>query len=182
MDLAMTAVHKTTVEQIQIVVKQSRDMTAPSVNMQLSKMNGKGNAEFKAMEERPVAMEERHLAVEARLATLEDFSSSSTRIHNARGSPQEQEGQRTTRALAAGFHKDTCKEETSEFLRQVLQEAGMEMEKMDIRCPAKPITHAFLQFASTYDRNKFIRSANHQNCSMKGRNIRFTSDKDAKER
>ena len=92
------------------------------------------------------------MAIEARLATLEDSSSSSARIIKTKGTAQEQEGQRTTRAAAAEFHEDSCEEETLELTRQVIQTAGMEVEKIDIRCPTKPITHA----------NKFIRSANRQ--------------------
>ena len=57
-----------------------------------------------------------------------------------------------TRAAAAGLHEDTCEEETLELTRQVTQKAGMEVEKIDISCPTKPITHA----------TKFIRSANRQ--------------------
>ena len=37
-------------------------------------------------------------------------------------------------------------------MRHVIQKAGMEMEKIDIRCPTKPITHV----------KKFIRSTNRQ--------------------
>ena len=36
----------------------------------------------------------------------------------------------------------------------------MSMEQIQIKCLAKPITHAFLQFTDNDERDKFVRSAN----------------------
>ena len=60
--------------------------------------------------------------------------------------------------------------------------ARMTVEKVQIKCPAKPITHAFLQFIDIDEREKYIRSANRQNCEARGRIIRITPAMDAEER
>ena len=41
--------------------------------------------------------------------------------------------------------------------------------KIEIKCPAKPITHAFLQFTDNDERDKFVRSANILKKEMRGR-------------
>ena len=60
--------------------------------------------------------------------------------------------------------------------------AGMTIEKVQIKCPAKPITHAFLQFIDVDERDNYIRSANRQTCEARGRIIRITPAMDAEER
>ena len=43
----------------------------------------------------------------------------------------------------------------------------MSKERIQIKCPAKPITHAFLQFTDSEARDRYIRSANLQKRQLK---------------
>ena len=55
------------------------------------------------------------------------------------------------------------------------------MEKIQIEWPAKPITHAFLQFTDS-ERDKYIMSANMLKRESTGRKRRISPAKDAEER
>ena len=48
------------------------------------------------------------------------------------------------------------------LLLKSIFDAGMSKDTIQIKCPAKPITHAFLQFTDSEERDKFFRSANMQ--------------------
>ena len=71
---------------------QTVNMQLSKMNMQLSNMEVEGNAKFEAMEER-------HLA-------LENHSRTPARSSDPKVSQKTEEIQRTTRAVAAGFHED----------------------------------------------------------------------------
>ena len=57
----------------------------------------------------------------------------------------------------------------------------MSTDQIQIKCPAKPITHAFLQFTDNDERDKFVRSANMLK-ELRGRKIRISPAMDAEER
>ena len=66
------------------------------------------------------------------------------------------------RATATGFRDDTTENEVEILLTSAIVEVGMSKERIQIKCPAKPITHAFLQCTDSEERDKYIRSANMQ--------------------
>ena len=71
-----------------------------------------------------------------------------------------QDDQNRRRAVATGFRDDTTENEVETSLISTIVEAGMSKERIQVKCPAKPITHAFLQFTGSEEREKYIRSAN----------------------
>ena len=70
------------------------------------------------------------------------------------------------RAAATGFRDDTTENGVGTLLISTIVEAGMSKERIQIKCPAKPITHAFLQFTVS-EGDKYIRSANMQTRELK---------------
>ena len=58
----------------------------------------------------------------------------------------------------------------------------MSIENARIECPAKPITHAFINFKNNDERNTYIRSANTLRKELRGRKIKITRSMDAEER
>ena len=58
----------------------------------------------------------------------------------------------------------------------------MSTDQIQIKCPAKPITHAFLQFTDNDERDKVVRSANVVKKERRGREIRISPAMDAEER
>ena len=73
-----------------------------------------------------------------------------------------QEDHNKRRAVATGFRDDTTENEVETIPISTISEAGMSKERIQIKCPAKPISHAFLQFTDSEERDKYIRSANMQ--------------------
>ena len=61
--------------------------------------------------------------------------------------------------VIAGLHK-TTESEVADTLKEMIEEIGMDYEKVKLDCPAKPMTHAFVYFENDNESNKFIRSAN----------------------
>ena len=137
------------------------------VHTTIKNMNVEGNSNFSEMTERSTA-------IEASPAVLEDTD---TRTHakkqNIDELHQRQEDQKKARA-ATGFHEDTTEQEARELLTAAILKAGMSTEGVQIKCPAKPTTHAFLQFTDVDERDKYIRSAYRQRSKARGRNIRFS--------
>ena len=105
--------------------------------------------------------------------TLEDPNRTPAKSIDTSEFRQTQEAQRKTRAVAA---------EATDLLTATIVTAGMTAEKVQIKCPEKPITHAFLQFIDVDEREKYIRSANRQNFEARGRIIRITPAMNAEER
>ena len=83
--------------------------------------------------------------------------------------------------MATGFRDDTEKE-VETLLTSVIVEAGMSRERNQIKCPAKPITHAFLEFTDNEERDKYIRSANMQKRELREREMRKSPVMDLEER
>ena len=54
-----------------------------------------------------------------------------------------QEDQNQGRAVATAFHDDTTEREFEYLLSETIVEIGTSTEKVGIKCPSKPITHAF---------------------------------------
>ena len=52
---------------------------------------------------------------------------------------------------------DTTEPEVENLLKETIVETGMSTEKIQIKCPAKPITHAFSHFIESDERNKYVR-------------------------
>ena len=59
---------------------------------------------------------------------------------------------------------------------------GMSTDQIQIKCPAKPITHAFLQFTDNDERDKFVRSTNMLKKELRERKTRISPAVDAEER
>ena len=55
-----------------------------------------------------------------------------------------QEDQNHGKAVATGFHGDSTEQEVEQLLRETIAEIGMLTENVKIKCPAKPITYAFI--------------------------------------
>ena len=73
-----------------------------------------------------------------------------------------QDDQNRRSAAATGFRDDTTANEVETLLISTIVKAGTSKERIQIKCPAKPVTHAFLQFTDSEERDKYIRSANMQ--------------------
>ena len=162
------SVWKNDVEQMGQLSKQSHGIVAQTLHGQLSEIQSDGDAWFSA--------------IEARITALENNNNSSNNDNVSKKEDHDQEDQRSTRAVATGFNKELSEEGTMKFLRHVVREVEMKYETKDIFCPAKPITHAFLQIVTTRDRNAFIRSANRRKYTKDDRSIRLTPDMSLEER
>ena len=102
---------------------------------------------------------------------LEDTNSrgSGTKTNdNGRGN-YSQEDQNARRAVVTGFHDDTTAQEVQDMLKEIITTIGKRMGHIQIKCPAKPITHAFLQFKDNDERDNFVRSANKLKTELRGR-------------
>ena len=87
--------------------------------------------------------------------------------------------QNRRRAVATGFRDDTTENEVDTLFLSTIVESGMSKERFQIKCPAKPITHAFLQFTDSEERDKYIRSANMSRIEMRVRQRRTSLAMDA---
>ena len=61
--------------------------------------------------------------------------------------------------MVTGFHDDTSKQEVQHMLKEILTTLGWSMAQIQIKCPTKPITHAFLQCEDDDEKDNFVRSA-----------------------
>ena len=57
----------------------------------------------------------------------------------------------------------------------------MSIEKVRIKCPAKPITHAFIHFTDDDEKGKYVRSANMSKKELGGRQINISPSIDGEE-
>ena len=94
-------------------------------------------------------MNERFAGLEARLNKLEGPSSRTSAMNMIFDESQEAQGDQNRRRAVAGFRDDTSEHEVETSLISTVVEAGMSKERIQIKCPAKPITHAFLQFTDS---------------------------------
>ena len=60
-----------------------------------------------------------------------------------------QEDQNQRRSVMTGFHDDTTEQEVQDILEETIATIGMSTDQIEIQCPAKPVTHAFLQFTKS---------------------------------
>ena len=75
------------------------------------------------------------------------------------------EGHNQGRPVATGFHNDTTEPE----VEHPITEIGMSMKIFKMKCPAKPITHAFTHFSDNGEMVKYVRSANMSKKEVRGR-------------
>ena len=74
-------------------------------------------------------------------------------------------------------------EEQVERLRETITEIAISTENVKIKCPAKLITYAFIDFNDNDERNKYVRSANMLRKVLRGRKIKISPQSmDAEER
>ena len=106
---------------------------------------------------------------------------SETKANDMEGN-KTQEDQNQKRAVVTGFHHDTTEPEVQDILKETITTIGMSTGQIQIKCPVKPITHAFLQFTDNDERDKFVRSANMLKKELRGRKIRISPAMDAEER
>ena len=84
--------------------------------------------------------------------------------------------------MVTGFHDDTSKQEVQHMLKEIIPTLGLPIDQIQIKCPAKPITHAFLQFKDNDERDNFVRSANILKKELRGRKIKISPTTDAEKR
>ena len=81
-----------------------------------------------------------------------------------------------------GFHDDTTEQEVQDMLRESTTTIEIPTDQIQNKCPAKPITHALLQFKDNDERDKFVRSANILRKELRGRKMKISAAMDAEER
>ena len=101
---------------------------------------------------------------------------------NAKEFYKTQENQNQRWAVETGFHDDTTVHEVEDLLKETIVAIGISMENIKIKCPAKPITHVFLQHTDRDGRDKYVRSANMPKKELSGRKKGISPAKDAEER
>ena len=84
--------------------------------------------------------------------------------------------------MVTGFHDDTTTQEVQDTLKEIILTQGMAMEQIQIKCPTKPITHAFLQFKDNDGRNNFVRSVDILQSQLRGRKFKISPAVDTEER
>ena len=72
-------------------------------------------------------------------------------------------------------------EEQVERLRETITEIAISTENVKIKCPAKLITYAFIDFNDNDERNKNVRSATMLRKELRGRKIQISQSMDAEE-
>ena len=73
-------------------------------------------------------------------------------------------------------------EEQVERLRETITEIAVLTENVKIKCPAKLITYAFIDFNDNHERNKYVRSANMLRKVLRWRKFKISQSMDADER
>ena len=86
------------------------------------------------------------------------------------------------KAVATGFKNDSVEGEVRTILERTIEVSGMKEVQYTITCPAKPITHAFLEFRYSDERDRYVRSANMQQIQLNRRKIKISPAMDADER
>ena len=129
-------------------------------------------------------MDERFTILEARMGKIEKQSSekkekgmdTTGKIDGSQGVLDKNE------AVATGCKGDSTEKEVMLLLEKCIDTAGMKKEHLRIKCPANPITHAFIEFEDSDERDQFIRSAKMQQMKLKERKIKISPAMDAAER
>ena len=147
-------------QRMETMVHKTSGMVLQPVKTQINGTSSTINETREEGESKLGKMDERFTAVEARLHRLEDATSRTNAMHtNDDEFHRMQEDQNKRRAVAIGFHDDTTEEEVETPVTSTIVDAGMLKDKIQI---AKPITHAFLQFTDSEERDMYIRSTNMQ--------------------
>ena len=141
-----------TMEKMQLMTKQTNETMLQSVGSQLQGM-------ITTIEKVKVENEElqkygRKITImEQRMAMLEDRyrRRSDTKANDMEGN-NSQEDQNQRRAVVIGVHDDTTTQEVQDTLKEIIMTIGMSMEQIQIKCPTKLVTYAFLQFKDNDER------------------------------
>ena len=173
------SLQKVTMERIEAMMIQSNGRVLSSVSLQIQgmnttieKMKDDGDDRYNKMNERITTMEKMMSVIEG---SDKKVGETKVRVGEYYGT---QEDQNQGRAVATGLHK----QEVEYQVRETIVEIGMSTEKFRIKCPAKPITHAFIHFTDNDQRNKYVRSANMLKTELRGRKIKLSPSTDAEER
>ena len=96
------------------------------------------------------------------MTLLEDPNSrgSETKANDVEGN-NSQEDQNQRRAVVTGFHEDTTGQEVQDTLKEIITTMEMLMDQNQIKCPAKPITHAFMQLKDNDERDEIYQVSEH---------------------
>ena len=144
------------------LVLETGNAQLTGMNTTIKNMSAEGDARF--------------TAIEARFARLEDADKrTNTKNLSVDELHQLQEDQNKTRAEAAGFHENTTEQEAKDLLANTITEAGMSLERVHIKCPAKPITQAFLQFSDSDERQIHHISESTKNGNKRTKHTDITS-------
>ena len=137
------------------------------MNSSIVKMKEEGDDRYKQFNERITILERKILDMN------EKYENRSEVIK------KEHVDENQGKTVITGFHSETTESEVTQLLKELINEVGMDFGNTRIECPAKPITHAFINDG---ERNKFIRSANMLKKELRGRKIKITRSIDAEER
>ena len=131
------------------VGSQIQGMNSSVVKMQEmnEKMNEESEDRYKQFNERITNMERKILDMDEK---YENRSEDDNKEHV---------GENQGKTVITGFHSETTECEITQLFKEVINEVGMDFGSARNECPAKPITHAFIQFVNDRERNTFIRSA-----------------------
>ena len=168
---------------MQLMTKQTNETILQSVDSQLHGMNSTIGKMKVDIEDNYRRMVEKFTTMEERMTMLEDPDRRRSDMKaNDVEAKKSQEKQNQRKAVVTRFHDDTTAQEVQDTLEEIITTTGMSMEQIQIRCPKKQITHAFLQFKDKDERANFVRSANILNKELRRRKIKISAAMDAEER
>ena len=88
---------------------------------------------------------------------------------------QDSRTQNHGKAVATGFQENSTEQEVEQLLSETIVGIGMSTENVKIKCPAKPITHAFIQFNDNNER-RYVRRKFSPQKGWAALNAAFTRD------
>ena len=86
------------------------------------------------------------------------------------------------KAVLHGFKEDSREEDVKAVVENSIKATEMKDVEYTIDCPAKPITHVFVEFQNMKIRDRYVRSAGMQKAELNGRTVRISPVWDAEER
>ena len=118
------------------VGNQIHGMNSSIVKLQETneKMKEEGENKFNQIDERFMDMEKKILDMDKK--------------YGSRGEDNKQEhvNANQSETVITGLHSETTESEVIQMLKEMMNEIGMDFGSARIECPAKPITHAFINF------------------------------------
>ena len=134
-------------QRMEYMVTQTSEPVMKLVGNQINDVNSTVKELRKDREVKFGKMDERFTKIEARINRLENHENrmNETTTNVAAESLRLQDVQNDRKAVATGFRDDSTEEEIEELLTYTIVAAGMSQERIKIKCPAKPISHAFGQ-------------------------------------